>query len=147
MVDQRNTKMIEDYMTQLEKLYTCDLSEKHGESESCIILLKSFDTKSPLKINLRDYIIRIIDKTEVENSTLLYSLDLLKKIISKVNGLIYYRYMFKLALISIIVSIKLNEDVINSDSIYSKIAGIKLPLYISLEHEFLEILNYEVFIH
>ena len=51
----------------------------------------------------------------------------------------------RILLISVVISIKYNEDVFYSNLFYSKIGGIKLQELNELEIEFLKLINFRVY--
>ena len=48
---------------------------------------------------------------------------------------------------SLITSIKYNEDIIFDNSDFSKISGLNLKEFNKIEYEFLKILNFKLYIH
>ena len=75
------------------------------------------------------------------------------------NGLIFYKkcdnYVYTLSkvyhsnyflLMSLIISIKYNEDLIFDNKYYSEVAGVSIKEFNSLESEFLTIINFDLYI-
>ena len=96
----------------------------------------SFYSKKTPKITLKDYIKRIVYYSEIEKNTLIYSLYLLLNLDKKYNIINYYT-AHRLVLISIVVSAKFLEDVINTNTDFSKIGGVKLDSFNQMEFDFL----------
>ncbi len=105
-----------------------------------------FNAKKKPSITILDYIQRIIEYTNIENSTLIISLIYLDRICQ--NDVLITEYnIHRLLFICIISSIKYNEDIIYENSFYADIFGIDSEELILLELKFLELINFNLFIH
>lgn len=107
-------------------------------------LRDSFTGKSIPNISLYDYIIRILNYTEIEENTIISSLIYIdmfdkKKQITKFN---VHRIFF----CSILISLKYNEDIIYKNEYYSQVAGISLNELNTIEYEFISLLNFNLYI-
>ena len=97
------------------------------------------------KISILEYINRIIKYTYLEKSSLIVSLIYLDRICLK-DILITDYNIHRLLLISIIMSIKINEDKIYSNEYYAQVGGISLKEFNNLEREYLIFLNFDLFV-
>ena len=98
------------------------------------------------KITLFDYLLRIKKYSGVENSTLINALIYIDRICKK-NSINLTKYnIHRLLFSAILVSIKYNEDIIYSNSFYSKIAGLTSNELINLEKTFLEMIKFNLFV-
>ena len=105
----------------------------------------SFNCDKLPKIGILEYLHRLNKYCEIERSTLICTLIYLDRIIK--NFIIITEYnIHRLLLMSLITSIKYNEDVIYDNMDFSKIAGISLKEFNKIETEFLLILNFKLYI-
>ena len=103
-----------------------------------------FTGKSIPNISLYDYIIRILNYTEIEENTIISSLIYIdmfdkQKQITKFN---VHRILF----CSILISLKYNEDIIYKNEYYAQVAGISLNELNTIEYEFISLLNFNLYI-
>jgi hypothetical protein len=104
-----------------------------------------FNSERIPKIGILEYLHRLNKYCEIERSTLICTLIYLDRIIK--NFIIITEYdIHRLLLMSLITSIKYNEDVIYDNMDFSKIAGISLKEFNKIETEFLLILNFKLYI-
>lgn len=103
-----------------------------------------FLTKAVPKISLLNFILRLVKYCEVEKSTYLLMLIYLNKIEEKVAFTI--KNIFKLVLASIICSIKFSCDSVYTTTYYAKVGGVDISEYKLIESEFLELLQYDLFV-
>jgi hypothetical protein len=99
------------------------------------------------EISIEDYLIRIIENTQIEESTLISSLIYIERLILKTNTKITDLDIHRLLLTSIILSIKYNEDKIYPQHYYANIGGIKTEELNILECEFLNGIEFALFIN
>ena len=104
-----------------------------------------FSSKKIPKISISEYIQRIIEYTEIENSSLIMSLIYLDRICIK-DIMITELNIHLFLLMSLIISIKINEDLIYDNNYYSKVAGISIKEFNQLESEFLKLINFKLYI-
>ena len=104
-----------------------------------------FNTIQIPNIELFDYIIRIISYSNCEENTLISALIYIDRIakIKKITKLNVYKLLF----ISILISLKYNEDEIYSNNYYSQIAGVSIEELSKLEYEYAILLNFNFFIN
>ncbi len=104
-----------------------------------------FDLNKP-SISFSDYIKRIVDDGEIDSSTLIHALILMDRVLSSHLIALKGNNIYKLFFISILLSVKFLEDIIYDDLFYSLLSGIPLNDMINLEHEFLVMLNYRLYV-
>ena len=120
----------------LNKIIKCN-------EENKTITPSLFDNKKLPKINIEKYLERIMNYSEVSYTTLIYSLALIDKlcIYSKIN--LSYHNIYKIIISSFIIAVKMNEDGIYGEKIYSLIGGISIKDLAYLEANFLDAINYK----
>jgi hypothetical protein len=97
------------------------------------------------KISILEYINRIIKYTYLEKSSLIVSLIYLDRICQ--NDILLTDYnIHRLLLISIIISIKINEDKIFGNNYYAEVGGISIKEFNSIESDFVNFINYYLFV-
>ena len=104
-----------------------------------------FNAKKKPSITILDYIQRIIEYTNIENSTLIISLIYLDRICH--NDVLITEYnIHRLLFICIITSIKYNEDIIYQNNYYSQVVGVSIKEFNKIEREFLALIDYILYI-
>ncbi len=104
-----------------------------------------FSLKKKPNISITSYLRRIIMYSRIEISTLFLSIVYLHKILEKKLLLTDYN-VYKLLSISILISLKYNEDKISNNVFYAQVFGISLRDVNSLEYSYLKLLDFCVFI-
>ena len=132
-------------------LFISSLFEKLIENNTSklnnsIFNLKIFENEEIPTISINKYIERILKYTNCEENTLILSLIYLDKICLKNIKLTVYN-IHKFVFSSILVSIKFNEDKIYKNDYYAYIAGVSLKELNLMEDNFLQILDYQVFVN
>ena len=132
-------------------LFISSLFEKLIENNTSklnnsIFNLKIFETEEIPTISINKYIERIVKYTNCEENTLILSLIYLDKICLKNINLTVYN-IHKFVFSSILISIKFNEDKIYKNDYYAYIAGVSLKELNLMEDNFLQILDYQVFVN
>ena len=107
----------------------------------------AFDINNPERIPIDIYIKRIIDLSQAENNTIIYSLALIDKLCTTKGFLITNKNIHKLFFISLLSSLKLLEDKIFNDKDYSVLSGITSFEMVQLESIFLASLEYKIVIN
>lgn len=104
-----------------------------------------FKNKNKPSININDYLMRIIEYTEIEFSTLVISLIYLERLC---NGKIFLNEynIHRIMLLCVIMAYKYNEDSKFNREYLSKIGGISEKEIAQLEHEFFDFIDYKFFI-
>ena len=81
-----------------------------------------------------------------EPSTLIITLIYIDKICENSNLQLTMENIHRLLLTCVVVSIKYNEDDCYSNEYYAKVGGISLKELNQLEHNMLELMNFDVFV-
>ena len=98
------------------------------------------------KIPLFDYLLRIQKYTRIDNSTIIMALIYIDRVCIR-KGLTLTNYNIHILLFtSILISIKFNEDIIYDNLLYSKIGGVPVAELNKLEHEFLKMIGFSLFV-
>ena len=98
------------------------------------------------QISLLDYLRRIIKYLKLEFSTLIISMIYIDRICKEkvyINEFNCHRIM----LISIYMAYKYNEDCTHDNKYLSLVSGINLEEMISLEHDFLDLIEFNLFVN
>lgn len=103
-----------------------------------------FDGNFKKEATIKNYICWIIKCCMLEINTLKYAMILLEKFCSKKALIMTNKNCFKLIFISILISMKLNQDYVLSDKDMSFVAGFSQSCMAQLEMEFLECFDYRV---
>ena len=103
-----------------------------------------FSSSSIPKISILEYLNRIAKYTKIEDSTLILSIIYLDSIAQNIYITEYN--IHTILLISIIIAIKMNEDLIFTNDYYAKVAGIPLKKLNKLEHEFLNMNKFTLYV-
>jgi hypothetical protein len=137
-----NKKIVKIITSTLCQLINDNFSNKiHNKNNN----IKIFYNKFIPEIQLSEYVLKIIELTKCEFNTLIYSLILIDKLYFK--GFIINEYnIYKLFYISIIISIKMNQDIIYDNKYYAKILGVEPKELLILETNFLTLLNFNIYI-
>ena len=107
---------------------------------------KLFSEKIP-KVSLYDYISRFQKYSCHEKNTMIISLIYIDRL-CEINGLNLTSYnIHRIFFISNLIAIKYNEDDIYTNKYYSQLAGIPLEELNTMENHFLELIDYNLFIH
>ena len=107
-----------------------------------------FYMKTLPNIQLEEYLSRINKYIKPEISTLIICLIYIDKICSckKNRILLIENNIFKLFLSSIIIAVKYNEDFYDDNNYFAKVGGISLSEINSLEKEFLNLINFGLYV-
>lgn len=106
-----------------------------------------FTNTSLPEISIEDYLTRIIELTQIEESTLILSLIYIDRLCSNTNMEITELDIHKIALTAIVLSIKYNEDLIYSQEEYANVGGVDTKELTALEAKFLNGLEFKLFIN
>lgn len=109
-----------------------------GESRSI------FEVKKSSKVGIEDYLDRIISYSEMEDSTLIVGIILVDRIMKEASLKLSHNNIHRILIACLVVALKLNEDIIFTDKEYAMIGGINLKLFIELEKEALQLLDWRV---
>ena len=130
----------------ISSLFEKLIENNASELNNSIFNLKIFETEEIPTISINKYIERIVKYTNCEENTLILSLIYLDKICLKNINLTVYN-IHKFVFSSILISIKFNEDKIYKNDYYAYIAGVSLKELNLMEDNFLQILDYQVFVN
>ena len=132
------SKVLNDLISKNKKLKMYNKKVKK-QSKMC------FNGKKKPSISILDYIQRIIEYTNIENSTLIISLIYLDRICQ--NDIIITEYnIHRLLFICIISSIKYNEDIIYENNYYCQVVGVSIKEFNKIEREFLTLIDYILYV-
>ena len=106
-----------------------------------------FTSTSLPEISIGDYLTRIVEFTQIEESTLILSLIYIDRLCFNTNIEITKFDIHKVALTAIVLSVKYNEDLIYSQEEYANIGGVDIKELTALEAEFLDGLGFKLFIN
>ena len=108
--------------------------------------IKPFLSKTIPSIKIKDYIERLYKYTKVNSSTIILILVYIDRLCNLHKLKLTYYNIHKLILVSMIISIKYNEDEYNSLKFYSKLGGIPKSELFLLEYIFISLLNFNLFV-
>ncbi len=137
------------YMNILIKTISCIISELI--ELNCSNLNNNISTSNDIfnisqipNISILNYLKRIVEYTNIEESTLICALIYIDTVAKnkKITNLNIHKILFS----AILASIKYNEDKIYRNSYYSQIAGISLEELLKIENEFLNLIQFKLFI-
>lgn len=142
-VDQSILRVVNTFSRVLEDLISQELEDP--EEVNANFDTSIFYSKKPPKIGLKDYLMRIVKYSGIEETTLIMSLILLdtfaRSLITLSNLNIH-----RLLITTIVLSIKLNEDEIYKNDFYANLGGIKLELLNSMEIALLNLFDWRLHI-
>ena len=104
-----------------------------------------FSSNSIPKISILEYLNRIVNYTKIEDSTLITAIIYLDLVGQNEIYLTDYN-IHTLLLICILIAIKMNEDNIYTNDYYAQVAGISLKKLNKIEHEFLNMNKFKLFV-
>jgi hypothetical protein len=104
-----------------------------------------FSSNNIPKISIEDYLTRIQKYTKVEKSTLIISLIYIDRICAKKLTLTYFN-VHRIIFSAILISIKYNEDIYYKNKYYAEIAGVNIKELEILEHSFVDLLDFKLFV-
>ncbi len=108
--------------------------------------LNVFSSRIVPKISMEEYLIRIQNYTNIEKNTLIVGLIYIDRF-CKISGLtLTYYNINRILFISILISIKYNEDKFYDNKYYSEIAGIKLKELNTLEYNYIHMIHFLLYV-
>ena len=110
------------------------------------LLLKSFTNKNIPSITIKDYLIRLSKYSKVNESTIILILIYIDRVCNMKHFFLTYFNIHKMILASFILAIKYNEESYYFMSYYSKLGGVSMSELENLESEFLELIEFNLFI-
>ena len=107
----------------------------------------SFSSSYVPPISLKQYLSRILNYTEAEESTIIIALIYLDRL-SGISKVILTPYnVYRIIFVAILIAIKYNEDNAFDFEYYSQVAGISVKELKVLELEFVCLLKFKLFIN
>ena len=98
-------------------------------------------------ISIEEYLTRIQTYANIERNTLIVSLIYIDRLCKNSGITLTYYNIHRIIFTSILVSIKYNEDQLYDNKYYSEIAGLRLKELNSLEHNFLQMIHFFLFVN
>ena len=120
--------------------------ENKSNTEENMILLKSFISKKIPSVSIFDYIERLSKYGRANEEICIFILIYLDKICAMHRINLNYYIIHKLILASFVCSVKFHEDEYYSISFYAKLGGVSKKEMINLEFEFLNLIEFNLFI-
>lgn len=105
-----------------------------------------FETKEVPSISISKYLERIIKYSKIEKSTLITALIYIDRFCLTGRVVLEQHNMHKILFISIYESIKYNEDNHYKIDYYAAVGGMEIEEVISLEYEFLKMIQFRLFV-
>ena len=98
-------------------------------------------------ISIEEYLIRIQTYANIEKNTLILSLIYIDRLCKIASITLTYYNIHRILFISILISIKYNEDQYYNNKYYAEIAGVKLKELNTLEYAFLHKTQFRLFVN
>ena len=117
-----------------------------SNKEETLKIIKPFISKKIPSISINDYIERLFKYSKVSEEIFICVLIYIDKVCGNRKINLNYNNIHKLILASFIASIKFNEDNYYSLNYYAKLGGVSKKEIISLEYEFLSLIDFKLFI-
>lgn len=103
-----------------------------------------FSSKKRPKISMYDYLKRISSFSMINTSTYIIALMLTDRLCLESSLCITEKNIHRLIFTSILIAIKINEDIYYEMNYYAEIAGISLAELIILEESFLDLIKFNL---
>ena len=141
-IQKRNSRKIQIIADLLKDI--CE--EGRSNKEEALKIIKPFISKKIPSISVNDYIERLFKYSKVSEEIFIFVLIYIDRICGNHKICLNYNNIHKLILASFIASIKFNEDNYYSMNYYAKLGGVSKKEIISLEYEFLNLIDFKLFI-
>jgi hypothetical protein len=122
----------------------CEQS-KFNKDEN-LFLVKSFTTKKRPNISIYDFLKRLYKYSKVSENILILVLIYIDRLCRNRKICLNYFNIHKLIIASFVTAIKFNSDEYYSLGIYAKLGGISQKEIVSLEYEFIALLDFNLFV-
>jgi len=122
----------------------CEQS-KFNKDEN-LFLVKSFTTKKRPNISIYDFLKRLYKYSKVSENILILVLIYIDRLCRNRKICLNYFNIHKLIIASFVTAIKFNSDEYYSLEIYAKLGGISQKEIVSLEYEFIALLDFNLFV-
>ena len=145
LIPQKDNSLQLSISLAIEQLLTENRKQKYYTSKIREQSKMIFSSSTIPKISILEYLNRIVNYTKIEDSTLITSIIYLDSVTQ--NGIYLTDYnIHTLLLICILIAIKMNEDNIYTNDYYAEVAGISLKKLNKIEHEFLNMNKFKLFV-
>ena len=145
LIPQKDNSLQLSISLAIEQLLSENRKQKYYTSKIREQSKMIFSSSNIPKISILEYLNRIVNYTKIEDSTLITSIIYLDSVTQ--NGIYLTDYnIHTLLLICILIAIKMNEDDIYTNDYYAEVAGISLKKLNKLEHEFLNMNKFKLFV-
>jgi hypothetical protein len=122
----------------------CEQS-KFNKDEN-LFLMKSFTTKKRPNISIYDFLKRLYKYSKVSENILILVLIYIDRLCRNRKICLNYFNIHKLIIASFVTAIKFNSDEYYSLEVYAKLGGISQKEIVSLEYEFIALLDFNLFV-
>ena len=106
----------------------------------------AFSASSPPAISLYDYLCRIKEYGDMEDSTLIIALIYIDRLCDITSLVLTPLNIHRVLFASIIVAVKFNEDKIYDNKYYSEIAGVSLKELSKIEGSFVDMIKFNLYV-
>ena len=145
LIPQKDNSLQLSISLAIEQLLSENRKQKYYTSKIREQSKMIFSSSTIPKISILEYLNRIVNYTKIEDSTLITSIVYLDSVTQ--NGIYLTDYnIHTLLLICILIAIKMNEDDIYTNDYYAEVAGISLKKLNKIEHEFLNMNKFKLFV-
>jgi hypothetical protein len=120
--------------------------EGKSNKDDTLLLVKPFISKKIPSISIIDYIERLLKYSKVSDNLFIIALIYIDRISRKHKINLNYYNIHKIILASFICTIKFYEDECFPMNFYAKMGGITLKEINSLEYEFLNLIDFKLFV-
>ena len=122
----------------------CEQS-KFNKDEN-LFLVKSFTTKKRPNISIYEFLKRLYKYSKVSENILILVLIYIDRLCRNRKICLNYFNIHKLIIASFVTAIKFNSDEYYSLEVYAKLGGISQKEIVSLEYEFIALLDFNLFV-
>ena len=145
LIPQKDNSLQLSISLAIEQLLSENRKQKYYTSKIREQSKMIFSSSTIPKISILEYLNRIVNYTKIEDSTLITSIIYLDSVTQ--NGIYLTDFnIHTLLLICILIAIKMNEDDIYTNDYYAEVAGISLKKLNKIEHEFLNMNKFKLFV-
>ena len=106
----------------------------------------SFSANLIPNISIEDYLLRIQNYSNIEESTLIISLIFIDKLCHTANVTLTHYNIHRILFTAVLISIKYNEDSFFDNKYYSEIAGVKIKELKLLEYTFIRMVDFDIYV-
>ena len=106
-----------------------------------------FSSRIIPKISIEDYLIRIQSYANMEKNSLITGLIYIDRLCQEANITLTYYNIHRILFISILLSIKYNEDKYYENRYYADIAGVTLKELNRLEYKYVKMIHFQFYVN